>query len=208
MKSSSHQWLARDQKDPYRKRAQKQKLPSRAFFKLKEMNEAHHFLKKGGIFLELGASPGGWSSYILSQTPARLIALDLQDIKLTHPHLTFIKDDMTDAEPFIKEHGVFFDGVLSDIAPNASGMADLDHIRQMALCHQAFKMARLYLKKGGFFLAKITQGTDLETFLQELTPFFATYKRLKPQSSRMQSREQYVLAHNFKGNSQKCEIVK
>ena len=198
---SSKNWLLRQEHDYYVKQAKKQGYRSRAAFKLLEIQEKFHILKKGSKVLELGAAPGSWtqiiSSLVLDEkaNQPQVFAIDLTLIEKINGVLFLLKDCNTLSEQDYDQIGLV-DLLLSDMAPATSGHSTLDHQRSMQLCTSAFNISQKVLQAGGHFVAKIFQGKELEGFVKDLTKTFSKVYRFKPRSSRKESREIYLVALN------------
>jgi 23S rRNA (uridine2552-2'-O)-methyltransferase len=198
---SSRRWLAEHFDDPYVQQAQKEGWRGRAAFKLLEIDEKHHLLAPGQTVVDLGAAPGAWRQVILQKLGqrGRLLALDILPVEPL-PGMTFIEGDFTEPEPLAALEqtldGQRVDLVLSDMAPNMSGMAAVDQPRGMYLAELALAFAIEWLKPGGDFLVKVFQGAGSDDFLRECKPVFARVQTLKPKASRPRSREVYVLGRD------------
>ena len=201
---SSARWLREHFTDEYVKRAQQEGYRSRAAYKLLEIHEKDHLLRPGLTVVDLGAAPGGWS-----QLAARLvggqgavIALDILPMEPL-PGVTFIAGDFREAamlEQLLNAlNGRPVDLVISDLAPNTSGVKAVDQPRGMYLAELALDFARRALRPGGDFLTKAFQGEGFDAFLRELRGAFATVAIRKPRASRARSAEQYLLARNYRG---------
>jgi 23S rRNA (uridine2552-2'-O)-methyltransferase len=206
-KLSSKLWLERQLNDPYVARAKREGMRSRAAFKLMEIDDKAHFLKKGARVLDLGAAPGGWAQVAAKRVNApaqgRVVGIDLLDIDPL-PGVEFTQLDFLDASApdRLKEMlGGPADVVLSDMAANATGHRRTDHIKIVALVEAAAEFAREVLSPGGVFLAKVIQGGTEGTLLSILKRDFATVKHVKPQASRADSAELYLLATGFRGTT-------
>jgi 23S rRNA (uridine2552-2'-O)-methyltransferase len=202
---SSRTWLERQLADPYVARAKKEGFRSRAAFKLIEVDDKYRLLKQGARVVDLGAAPGGWSEIAAKRIGAegRIIALDILDFK-PMTGVEFLKLDFLDetAPDRLKEMlGGKADVVLSDMAANATGHRQTDHLRIMALAEAATHFAREVLDKGGSFLCKVLQGGTETALLAGLKRDFATVKHVKPPASRSDSAELYLLAKGFRGRS-------
>lgn len=195
--TSSREYLLRQAKDPYVKKAMQEGYRSRAAFKLLEINEKHDFLKKEQSVVDLGAAPGGWSQVLARQVggESSLLALDIlpmDDIEGVDVLCGDFQEEEVEAALMEKcPEGV--DVVLSDMAPNTSGQADLDHLRSMALAELAFDFAQKKLKPGGVFLCKLFQGGEEAAFRDTLRQHFNKVSFEKPAASRGDSREIFVL---------------
>jgi len=202
---SSKKWLARQLNDPYVARATREGYRSRAAFKLTEIDDKHHLLKHGGRVADLGAAPGGWSQVAAKRVGAsgRVVGIDILDMDEI-PGVEFAKIDFLDpaAPDQLKAMlGGPADVVLSDMAANAIGHRQTDHIKIMALVEAAAEFAKEVLKPGGVFLAKVIQGGTEGALLAALKRDFAAVKHVKPAASRSDSAELYVLATGFRGRA-------
>jgi 23S rRNA (uridine2552-2'-O)-methyltransferase len=203
---SSARWLERQLNDPYVARAKQEGLRSRAAYKLIEINDRYRFLKPGQRIADLGAAPGGWSQVCVKLTGAekgrgRVIGIDLVEM-LPLPGASFHVLDFSSPEaPLrLKEWlGGSADVVLSDMAPNTIGHKKTDHLRIMGLAEQAADFACAVLTGGGVFLAKVFQGGTERDLLARLKSEFSAVRHVKPNASRKDSSELYVLATGFRG---------
>jgi 23S rRNA (uridine2552-2'-O)-methyltransferase len=206
-KLSSKLWLERQLNDPYVARAKREGMRSRAAYKLIEIDDKAHFLKKGARVIDLGAAPGGWSQIAAKRVGApqqgRVVAIDLLDIDPL-PGVDFVQLDFLDASAPDKLKtmlGGRADVVLSDMAANATGHRKTDHIKIVALVEVALEFAREVLAPGGAFLTKVLQGGTEATVLASLKRDFASVKHVKPGASRADSAELYLLATGFRGSN-------
>ena len=206
-KLSSTRWLQRQLNDPYVEEAKRQGYRSRAAFKLIEIDDKHRLLKPGGVVIDLGAAPGGWSQVAAARVKAgegkgQVIAADLNDIEPV-PGVTFMQVDVTDAEAgeMIREAlgGARADLVLSDMAASATGHRQTDHLRVVALAEAALDIAEDVLKPGGAYLAKVLQGGASGDLLTRLRRGFSKVAHVKPKASRQGSSEVYVLGTGYRG---------
>jgi 23S rRNA (uridine2552-2'-O)-methyltransferase len=200
---SSRTWLERQIRDPYVARAKRQGFRSRAAYKLAELDDKYRLLKPGTRVVDLGAAPGGWSEIAARRVGAggRVLAIDILDMKPI-AEVEFLKLDFLDATApqRLKDLlGGQADLVLSDMAANATGHRQTDHIRIMALAEAAAHFAREVLAPGGSFLCKVLQGGTEAALLAELKRDFASVKHVKPPASRSDSAELYLLARGFRG---------
>lgn len=201
--SSSSRWLAEHESDPYVQQARKLGYRSRAVFKLQEIQAKDHLLKPGMTVVDLGAAPGGWSQYgrPLLGPKGRMIALDILDMEPI-ADVDFILGDfredavLQELESRVGRHSV--DLVLSDMAPNLSGVDAADQAATLYLCELALDFARGHLKPKGVFLAKVFQGEGFEPYLKMLRQSFEVVTIRKPKASRPRSREVYLLARNYR----------
>jgi 23S rRNA (uridine2552-2'-O)-methyltransferase len=205
---SSKLWLERQLNDPYVARAKREGFRGRAAFKLIEIDDKHRLLKKGGRVVDLGAAPGGWSQVAAKRVGAeegkgKVVAIDLLPMAPL-PGVQFIGLDFLDphAPEAIKSLlGGPADVVLSDMAANATGHRQTDHLRIMGLAEAAADFGREVLSPGGAFLCKVLQGGTETTLLAALKRDFASVKHVKPSASRADSAELYLLASGFRGQS-------
>lgn len=200
---SSRRWLDRHFSDDYVRQAQERGYRSRAAFKLLEIHEKQRLVKPGQVVVDLGAAPGGWSQVAreLVGPEGLVIALDILAMEPL-PGVTVIEGDFREDEALRRLKDVLgnreVDLVLSDMAPNISGVAAVDQPRAMYLCELALEFASEALKPGGDFLVKVFQGEGSDAFLQEIRRRFSQVTVKKPAASRAKSREVYVLARNLK----------
>jgi 23S rRNA (uridine2552-2'-O)-methyltransferase len=200
---SSREWLDRHFSDNYVKRAQREGYRSRAVFKLMEIQDKDHLIRPGMRVVDLGAAPGGWSQLARRLVGARgqVYALDVLAMDPI-PGVDFIQGDFREPEPLVALRealaGERVDLVISDMAPNVTGMASVDQPRAMYLCELALDFAREVLRPGGSLLVKVFQGEGFDQYLQELRGTFARVVSRKPKASRPKSREIYLVAGNFK----------
>ncbi|HWK97289.1 MAG TPA: RlmE family RNA methyltransferase [Pseudolabrys sp.] len=201
--NSSTMWLQRQLNDPYVARAKREGMRSRAAFKLIEIDDKAHFLKKGARVVDLGAAPGGWSQVAVKRVGphGKVIGIDLLDIEPI-TGVDFRVFDFLDpgAPDLLKEMlGGPADVVLSDMAANATGHRKTDQIKIVALVEAAAEFAREVLAPGGAFLAKVIQGGLEGQLLATLKKDFAKVQHIKPPASRADSAELYLLATGFRG---------
>jgi 23S rRNA (uridine2552-2'-O)-methyltransferase len=199
---SSRRWLQEHERDVYVKRAREEGYRSRAVFKLEEIQRTDRIIRPGMTIVDLGAAPGGWSQFAakLMHGKGRIIALDILSMGEI-PGVEFIQGDFT-SEEVLRQleatlQGAPVDLILSDMAPNMSGIADVDHDRSMYLVELAMEFAKAHLAPGGDFLVKVFQGRSFQPFMTELRKHFGTVKVRKPSASRQRSSELYLLARDF-----------
>lgn len=196
---SSKRWLSEHFSDLYVKQAWEKGYRSRAAFKLLEIQERDKILRPGMVVVDLGAAPGGWAQCAvgLIGEAGKIIAIDLLDMEAI-PRVHFIQGDF--AEPQVQEaittwlQGRSVDLVISDLAPNMSGVASVDQPRAMRLSKLAQEFALEHLVQGGDFLLKAFQGVGYDEFLRELRQGFSKVVIRKPKASRNRSQEVYLLA--------------
>ena len=201
--ASSRAWLERQINDPYVARAKREGFRSRAAYKLAEIDDKFHLLKPGARVVDLGAAPSGWSEVAARRASpnGRVVALDILEMKPI-AGVAFLQLDFLDntAPAKLKDLlGGKTDVVLSDMAANATGHRQTDHLRIMALAEAAALFAREVLAPGGGFLCKVLQGGTEATLLAELKRDFESVKHVKPPASRADSAELYLLARGFRG---------
>ncbi len=206
---SSARWLNRQMNDPYVAMAKKDGYRARSAFKLIELNEKFAFLKPGKRVVDLGAAPGGWTQIAVEavrSTPEKplVVGLDLLEMVPVPGAKTVQLDFLDDRAPDILKEmldGHKADVVLSDMAPNTTGMKDIDHLRIMGLLETAYAFACEILNPEGAFVAKIFQGGTEQNLLNEMKKRFKVVKHAKPPASRKESSEFYVVAMGFKGEA-------
>ena len=202
---SSKLWLERQLNDPYVARAKREGFRSRAVYKLAEIDDKFHFLKPGGKVVDLGAAPGGWSQLVAKRVGAaqgkgRVVAIDILKMEPV-AGVDFLELDFLDekAPQILRDVlGGPADVVLSDMAANATGHRQTDHLKIMALAEMAAEFAGEVLKPGGAFVAKVLQGGTEASLLARLKREFATVKHVKPAASRPDSAELYLVATGFR----------
>lgn len=200
---SSSRWLQEHFKDSYVKKAHQTGARSRAVFKLEEIQERDRILKPGMTVVDLGAAPGGWSQYAAQVLggKGRIVALDILPMDALEG-VEFIHGDFTSDEALavLRERlgGTRADLVLSDIAPNMSGVGDVDQARVMNLAELALEFAREALRPGGSFLVKVFQGQGFQEYMRMLRADFEKVASRKPSASRNRSAELYLLARNYR----------
>lgn len=202
LKKSSVQWLNRQLNDPYVREAQERGYRSRASFKILEINEKFKLFKKGNKVLDLGSAPGGWSQMLVDIVGENnILAVDILPMEEI-AGVKFIQKDFLaeDATKVILEqmNGQKYDAVISDMAANTTGDKKTDHLRTSLLVESALDFALTVLKEGGCFVAKVFQGGVEKEIFDKLRQNFEIVKHFKPNSSRKDSVEIYVVAMNFK----------
>ena len=196
---SSKQWLKEHFDDIWVRKAQEDGYRSRAAYKLLEINQKDRLLKPGTVVVDLGAAPGGWSQIAerLVKPNGLVLASDILDMEAVGG-VDFIKGDFTEEACFKEILGALggrpVDLVMSDMAPNMSGMNDIDQPRAMYLVELAVDFDEQTLRPGGSLLMKVFQGEGFTELLQDLRRKFAVVVNRKPEASRSRSREVYVLA--------------
>ena len=203
---SSGNWLKEHFDDEYVKRSQKEGYRSRAIYKLEEIQKKDNLIRSNMQVVDLGAAPGGWSQYAteLVGTGGRVVASDILPIDPL-PFVEFIQGDFTEESVLNDILSVLdkdqsnnkADVVISDMAPNVTGVETIDQPKSIYLCELSLDMARLILKPGGSFVAKVFQGDGSDAFLKDVRSSFKKVKIRKPKASRPRSREVYVVAQGF-----------
>ena len=196
---SSKRWLSEHFDDHYVKMAQQQGLRSRSAFKLTELQDKYQLIKPGMIVVDLGSAPGGWCQVAkpLVGEAGRVVGLDILEMEAVHG-VDFIQGDFTEEEPLRELEatlgGQEVDLVLSDMAPNMSGMAAIDQAKAMYLAELALEFVKEHLKQGGDYVVKLFQGTDFDGYVREVRSLFDKVQVRKPKASRPRSKEVYLLA--------------
>jgi len=205
---SNKSWHSRQNKDPYVIKSREQGYRSRAAYKLLEINQKDHILKSGMNIIDLGSAPGGWSqvaSEIVGEQ-GNVIALDILDMQPIN-NVYFIQGDFTTDEVFNKlldyldQNKIInkVDVVISDMAPNLTGIVTADQANSIYLVKLAYDLACKVLKPGGVFLAKAFQGANFDSLSTEIKQSFSKLLIRKPKSSRSESKEVYILAIGYEG---------
>ncbi len=202
-KGSSGRWLAEHHRDPYVKLAREAGYRSRAVFKLEQIQKKDRLIKPGMTIVDLGAAPGGWSQLAvkLLNGNGRVVALDILPMDPIEG-VEFIEGDFREESVLEQLNsslgGVRVDLVLSDMAPNISGIDASDQARAMYLVELALEFCRQALKPGGSLLIKVFQGEGFDAYLKAVREAFTTVHIRKPDASRERSREVYLLARNYR----------
>jgi 23S rRNA (uridine2552-2'-O)-methyltransferase len=201
---SSNEWLRRHVNDPFVKQAQIDGYRSRSAYKLIELNEKDRLIKPNMRILDLGSAPGGWSQVAgrLVGRRGRVLATDILPMDPV-PNVDFIQGDFTE-DAVVQQllawlDGGRFDLIVSDIAPNLSGIDSADQAGSMYLLELALDTVRKTLAPGATFVAKMFQGSGSDEFMKELRKSFGKVLIRKPAASRKESREVYIVAKDFKG---------
>jgi len=199
---SSKQWLKEHFDDKYVNQAKFDGMRSRAVYKLQEINKRDKIIKSGMTVVDLGAAPGGWSQFAagILGSKGKVIALDILPMDGLE-NVEFLQGDFN--EPIILERLLKLTGsesvglVMSDMAPNISGIDSMDQARMMNLAELALDLARQVLRPNGDFLIKMFQGSSVDEFKKELKTAFKKVLIRKPDASRSRSREIYILARGY-----------
>ncbi|KAJ2945976.1 hypothetical protein O0L34_g4894 [Tuta absoluta] len=210
---SSQQWLLRQQKDPYVEKAKIYNYRCRSAFKLLEMNDKTNILTPGMKVIDLGAAPGSWTQVAVRATNAdgadknkpkgQVLSIDKLQIFPIEGATILNNMDFSTIEAHDKVvkalDGGQVDVVLSDMAPSATGVRELDKDRIIGLCYMALRFAALVTKVDGTFLFKVWDGQEAKMLELDLERFYKTIKIMKPMASRSESSEKFILARGFKG---------
>ena len=203
---SSQRWLQRQLNDPYVAEAKKRGYRSRAAFKLLQIDDQFRLLKPGGRVVDLGAAPGGWTQVAVERVkPGKgggvVVGIDLTPIEPIAGATVLAKDFYDDDAPAVLEEllGGPADVVLSGMAAAATGETQVDHLRIMGLAEAAHDFACQVLKPGGSFVAKVLRGGTERTLLDRLKRDFTKVRHVKPEASRADSAEMYVVGTGFRG---------
>jgi len=192
--------------DYYFKKAKQENYPARSIYKLEEAQQKHHFIKPGDKVLDLGCHPGSWSLYAakISGGNGSVVGVDLQKSSIVPAtgcgRIEFICADIFGADfiPFLADK-MPFQVVVSDLAPKTTGHKFSDHLKSIELSRRALAIASQSLCRGGHFYCKVFQGEDFPDFVNEVRHYFKKTKIVKPKSSRVESREVFVLGLEFTG---------
>ena len=201
---TSNAWLREHVNDTYVQRAKSEGYRSRAAFKLLEIDDRDHLIRAGEVVVDLGATPGGWSQVAAKrmQGKGRVIALDLLEMEPLHG-VEFIQGDFRE-DVVLNQLETTLAGekvglVLSDMAPNMSGILLSDQARVMHLAELGLEFSRSWLKPNGAFLVKVFQGYGFEEFVREMREVFKSVSTRKPDATRDRSAEIYLLGKGLKG---------
>jgi len=204
---SSGRWLERQRRDRYVAQAAQQGLGSRAHFKLKQLDERFKLIAKDAVVVELGAAPGGWTRYLATHA-ARVIAIDILPMPNIAPNVTVLALDVYSRDfdaQLASWLGVRKASlVLSDMAPNISGIRAADQAATMDLVDLATAVAHRHLNRGGHLVVKMFQGEGVDAWLAARRKEFDRVVLAKPDASRAQSREVYGVAMGFSGKADPC----
>jgi 23S rRNA (uridine2552-2'-O)-methyltransferase len=203
---SSQRWLERQLNDPYVSASKRDGMRSRAAYKLSEIDDKYHLLKRGAVVVDLGAAPGGWSQIAAERVQSaggkgQVVAIDYLPVEAL-PGVEFVQLDFTDEGAEERLKALLRDGradiVLSDMAAPTTGHTRTDHLRIMGLAESAAYFACDVLRPGGTFIAKVLQGGTERELLDLLKKRFAKVQHVKPPASRADSAELYVVATGFR----------
>lgn len=191
-------------RDHYFRKAKEENFAARSVFKLEEIDKKFKLFRPGQVVLDLGASPGSWSQYASQKvgTAGKVLGVDLKSVTVSLKNAVFIQANIRDLqlEDTFKEHGFRppFDLVLSDMAPNTTGIRFTDQARSMELCELALDVARKFLKPGGHFVCKLFHSDDFTKLRDEIKKDFHKFEAVKPDSTRKISKEIFLVGLNKK----------
>lgn len=201
--AKTHAWHQRHVNDFYVKQSVEQGYRSRAAYKLMEIDDQDHLLKPGSVVVDLGCAPGGWCQVAAERLKGqgRIIGIDLLEMTGLN-HVDFIQGDFTEDDALAKLESLLaghrVDLVLSDMAPNITGVSVADQARAYHLAELALEFAEKWLKPGGAFLVKVFQGAGFEDYVRRMRASFQAVAVRKPDASRDRSREVYLLGRGLK----------
>ena len=201
---SSHNWLKEHFDDQYVQQSKMDGYRSRACYKLMELDDKDKLIRPGMTVVDLGAAPGGWSQVAAERVGDHGLVIASDILPMDNiAGVTFLKGDFTEESVFDELMGIIgnrpVDLVISDMAPNMSGMSAVDQPGAMYLVELALDMAKQVLKPNGDFAAKVFQGEGFDEYLKDLRASFQKVVTRKPDSSRARSREVYLVAKGYKG---------
>ena len=197
-------WVQDRKRDYYYKKAKQEKYRSRASYKLFQAIKKYGFIEHGDVVVDLGAAPGGWIQAARKTVGNKgfVLGIDLKPIEpFTQSYVRTIICDITDREALKQILEMLprkADAVISDAAPNISGIWEVDHARQMELSQQALEIAKEILKPSGSFFVKVFQGDMLSDFIQKVKQNFVNVVLVKPEASRAKSAEIFILGRSLK----------
>ncbi len=191
--------------DHYFKRAKQDNYPARSVYKLQEIEKRFKIFQKGQTVMDLGAAPGSWSLWAAKQVgpKGRVLGIDIKDTNTPFAaNTTFLVADAFEQSPelLVAMQAIApFDLVISDMAPNTTGVKFADQAKSLELCERALEVIKARLKKGGHFVVKIFEGPDVKAYTDELRTNFDKVKTFKPKSSRSESKEMFIVGLGFTG---------
>ena len=197
-------WVRRRKRDHYYRRAKEEEYRSRAAYKLIQAVNKYGFIKPGDVVVDLGAAPGGWLQASRRMVGERGFVLGVDQRKIQpvdNPNICTIVGDITDPEILTRIKAILprqADVVISDVAPNVSGVWELDHARQIELARHSLEIAKSVLSPRGNFFVKVFQGDLLEGFISKVKKHFSITRLIKPRASRAESAEMFLLGLNYK----------
>ncbi len=194
--------------DAMNRKAKEKGFAARSVFKLEEIDKRFKLLRRGHRVLDLGACPGSWSQYALRKIgpSGLLVAVDLQPLRASLPGAVVLTEDVFALEPerlaeVTDGRAPPFEAVISDMAPNTTGVPFRDHVASVELCDRALELAGRMLVPGGSFVCKVFQGEDEPALRQRIKQRFDTLKSLKPKGTRSKSVEIFLVATGYRGGA-------
>ena len=186
--------MAFNPKDRFFHKAKAEGFVARSAYKLDELQKKFKLIRPGDLVLDLGAAPGAWSQIAIKATGpnGRVVGLDLKPVSLSFPNARFYVMNAFDFDPSILD-GRLVDVLLSDMAPNTTGVRNVDQARSFELCNEVMKISVQYLKPGGHLVMKLFEGPDSEKLAKSLEKAFSQTKRIKPEAVRKGSFETYFV---------------
>ena len=197
-------WIKERKREYYYRKAKEEKFRSRAAYKLLQAVKKHQFIKPGDVVVDLGSAPGGWTqaSRKIVGSKGFVLGVDLKRIQsFDQLNVRVVTGDVTDPQTVEQIRELLprpADVVISDVAPNISGIWELDHARQIDLARQSLKIATSVLRPEGHFFVKVFQGDMLNDLVKEVKQNFAFVKLIKPKASRARSAELYILGMDLR----------
>jgi len=201
----SKAWLKKRKRDFYYRKAKEEQYRSRAAYKILQAVKKYDFIGSDDVVVDLGAAPGGWmqASREIVGEGGFVLGVDIREIQpLNQPNVYSIVGDIMDSDTLKRIKALLprpANAVISDAAPNVSGVWELDHARQIELAQTSLRIAIQVLSPGGNFFVKVFQGELLDDFLKEVKTYFSSVKLIKPKASRTKSAEIYFVGLNYKG---------
>lgn len=188
--------------DPYTKKAQREDYEARSVYKLEEIDRRERLFDSARLVVDLGASPGSWTQYVLRKVPkTKVVAVDLSPLRVSDPRLQFFQKDINEMNWDETLHAEKADVVLSDMAPKTSGIHDRDVLLSFELASMALDVAKKSLKPNGKFVVKIFMGDTFDEFEGLMKDSFKEVRRLRPETTRKHSREIYFIGKQLKSNA-------
>jgi 23S rRNA (uridine2552-2'-O)-methyltransferase len=184
-------------KDFYFKKAKTERYRARSVYKLKEIDDQFHVIRRGSVILDIGCAPGSWSQYLLEKIgTGRVIGIDIAEVRnIDDDRFTFIQNDIMNLDTEkLKSNTGLIDLIASDACPSTTGSKFMDASRSMALVKRIFEVSRALLKPGGSVIAKVLMGEDVDGYIKGLKKEFSRIALCKPKSSRKESRELFIIA--------------
>jgi 23S rRNA (uridine2552-2'-O)-methyltransferase len=204
MPRKSRAWIAERRRDPYHRLAKKQGVPSRAYYKLAQIDGRYSVVKEGQVVVDLGSAPGGWLAYLSKRVgdDGFVLGVDKVPVQIDAPNVKTVVLDV-EANGAVEAIASLLPGkadlVTSDMSPKLTGISELDVTRQLDLARRAAEIARRVLRRGGSLVVKLFQGPGLDDVLFELRSEYKEVKLFRPPATRKNSREVYAICLGFRG---------